>query len=64
MSYSNEMELCGEIYSVLYGGKYDRTNHNLLEQRDMLEQWYKYEGEAREQTLREWCENNSIEIDD
>jgi hypothetical protein len=37
---------------------------DLLEQREMLEQWYEFESKKQEKALREWCESSSIEIND
>jgi hypothetical protein len=36
----------------------------LLRRRNALEQWYEFESKAAEQTLREWCKVNSIEVAD
>lgn len=49
-----------EIFSR--SGAYARFK-DLLEYRDMLEQWYEYEAKTCEQALREWCEDNDIEIE-
>ncbi|OGA38126.1 MAG: hypothetical protein A3G24_09315 [Betaproteobacteria bacterium RIFCSPLOWO2_12_FULL_62_13] len=43
-------------------GAYARFK-DLLEQRGMLQQWYEYEAKAQKEALREWCEDNGIEID-
>jgi hypothetical protein len=38
---------------------------DLLAQRRAIEQWHKFEDEAAQRALREWCSENSIEpIDD
>ena len=42
-------------------GAYGRWK-NLLERRDMLQQWYDYEEKGCEQALRQWCRDNDIEI--
>ena len=42
-------------------GAYARFK-NLLEHRRMLEQWYIYEAEAIESALREWAQDNDIQI--
>jgi hypothetical protein len=34
----------------------------LLTRRHALERWYDFESKAIERALREWCEENSIEI--
>ncbi|MCP4577328.1 MAG: hypothetical protein GY846_13710 [Deltaproteobacteria bacterium] len=35
----------------------------LLERRGLLEKWYEIENRREEQALREWCEENEIELD-
>ena len=35
---------------------------SLLEDNDMLEQWYEFELQAQNKELREWCEENEIDI--
>jgi len=37
---------------------------NLLERIDMLDQWYDFENSETEKTLRKWCEDNSIILED
>jgi hypothetical protein len=32
--------------------------------RQALDQWYAFEQKATEEALREWCEDNSIEIEE
>jgi hypothetical protein len=44
-------------------GAYARFKH-LLERAGALEQWYEFEASAQEKALREWCEENSIEVSD
>jgi hypothetical protein len=34
---------------------------DLLAQRRAIEQWHKFEDEAAQRALREWCRENSIE---
>lgn len=34
----------------------------LLENRDVLDRWYQFENEATETRLKEWCEDNQIQI--
>ena len=34
----------------------------LLEGKDMLDQWYEYESRRQETALREWCTENGIEV--
>jgi hypothetical protein len=42
-------------------GAYARFK-DLLVRKRALEEWYKFEESAQKQALREWCEQNSIEI--
>ena len=42
-------------------GAYARFKE-LLESKRALEQWYKYEAEATEKALREWCVENGIQV--
>jgi hypothetical protein len=44
-------------------GAYARFK-DLLARTGALEQWYEFEARAREKALREWCEENSIEVGD
>jgi len=44
-------------------GAYARFK-DLLVRKKALEEWYDFENEAKEKALREWCEENSIEISD
>jgi Uncharacterised protein family (UPF0158) len=37
---------------------------NLVARRGVLDRWYDFETKAQEQALREWCEDNLIEIVD
>ena len=50
-----------EIFS--HRGAFARFK-DLLEYRDMLPQWYAYEEAACERALREWCEDQQIEVED
>jgi hypothetical protein len=34
----------------------------LLERKGVLDKWYEYESEAQEKALREWCDENEIQI--
>lgn len=36
----------------------------LLQEKGKLQQWYDFEAQATERTLRDWCQENSIEIAD
>jgi hypothetical protein len=42
-------------------GAYARFK-DLLESKGLLERWYNFEEQARERALREWCEENDIQI--
>jgi hypothetical protein len=42
-------------------GAYSRYK-NLLEARGLLQRWNDFESEREEEVLREWCEENEIEI--
>ena len=42
-------------------GAYGRFKQ-LLEDNGVLEKWYKFEAEATEKALREWCAENGIQI--
>jgi len=42
-------------------GAYARYK-DLLEAKGQLEAWYKFENEATEKALREWCKENGIEL--
>jgi hypothetical protein len=42
-------------------GAYGRFK-DLLEHRDVLETWYAFEKEATEQALKQWCEENEIQL--
>jgi len=44
-------------------GAYARFK-DLLVHRHMLNQWYDFEAKAEERALREWCEANSIDLED
>jgi hypothetical protein len=54
------MEKVYEIFS--HGGAYARFK-DLLEYRDLLQQWYEYEEKVSDQALREWCRINGIKTD-
>lgn len=55
-----ELDKVREIFSRR--GAYARFK-DLLERTGKLEQWYDYEARAQKEALREWCEENGIEID-
>ncbi len=42
-------------------GAYSRYK-DFLEERNLLEEWYEYEARTQEKALREWCQDNEIEI--
>jgi hypothetical protein len=42
-------------------GAYSRFK-DLVERKGFLEKWYKFEKETQDQALREWCEENDIEL--
>jgi hypothetical protein len=44
-------------------GAYSRFK-GLLERRKAVDQWYDFKNRATENALRDWCEINSIEIDE
>lgn len=44
-------------------GAYRRFK-SLLEKKDMLDAWHRYEGEETEKALREWCRANHVELKD
>jgi hypothetical protein len=51
-----------EVHGIFHRkGAYSRWK-GLLEHEGMLEKWYKFEAEAREKALREWCAENGIEV--
>lgn len=43
-------------------GAYARFK-DILEARGQLDQWYAYEASAKTKALREWCEDNGIEVE-
>lgn len=42
-------------------GAYRRFK-DFLDERDLLEAWYEFEGQNQEKALREWCRDNGIEL--
>ena len=42
-------------------GAYSRFK-SLLERKGVLDKWYEFEEKAQEKALREWCEENAIQI--
>ena len=45
------------------GGAYSRYK-NLLERAGQLDEWYEFENAETEKTLREWCAEQKIELED
>lgn len=43
-------------------GAYSRYK-SLLDNHDLLDQWHQYQANAQEQAIREWCEENGVELD-
>ena len=43
-------------------GAYARFK-DLIERKDLLEAWYRYEAKATERALREWALNNGLPLD-
>jgi hypothetical protein len=39
-----------------------RKFHSLLRHRNAMDRWYKFEAEATEQALRDWCEANGLDL--
>ena len=51
-----------KVYSIFrHRGAYSRYK-NLLESKGALEDWYKFENERQKVALKEWCQENNIEI--
>lgn len=44
-------------------GAYPRF-HNLLIRREIRDRWHEFEAKAAERALRDWCEDNGIELSD
>ena len=43
-------------------GAYSRFKE-LLDNRGLLDKWYRYEDERQKAALRQWCEDNDIEVE-
>ena len=43
-------------------GAYSRYK-SLLDNHDLLDQWHQYQADAQARAIREWCEENGIELD-
>ena len=53
-----------EVYEIFQRkGAYSRYK-DLLEKRGFLEEWYNYENQQTESTLRSWCAENDIKLTD
>ena len=51
------------VYSIFCRkGAYSRYK-DLLERKGFLDKWYKFEDERQKVALKEWCRENSIEIE-
>lgn len=51
-----------DIYDMFrHKGAYSRFK-GLLERRSKLQQWYEYEESRKREALREWCQENGVEI--
>jgi hypothetical protein len=44
-------------------GAYGRFK-NLLSSKNLLDAWYAFEAEAQEKALRQWCQDEGIELED
>lgn len=44
-------------------GAYARFK-DLLDRRGVLDQWHEFESQAEQEALRQWCRDNSIELND
>jgi len=53
----------GRVQQMFRGrGAYSRYKAH-LERRGLLQEWYDFENSREESALREWCEENEIELD-
>lgn len=57
----DEMDYVGSVFSRK--GAYSRFK-DLLDRRDLLDDWYEFELKEQDKKLRKWCEENSIELDE
>ena len=44
-------------------GAYDRLK-DFLESKGLLDSWHDFENQREEQALRQWCEENEVELSD
>ena len=55
-------EELNKVYSIFrHRGAYSRYK-DLLESKGALEDWYNFENERQKVALKEWCQENNIEI--
>ena len=54
----------GEVRHMFSKRHAYRNFRELLLQRRALDRWYEFESKAEKKALRDWCEQNSIEIVD
>jgi hypothetical protein len=52
-----------KVYSIFRRKRAYSRYKELLETKGSLEDWYKFENERQKVALKEWCRQNSIEID-
>ena len=57
-------EYYGQVEALFRRRGAYRRFKDLLESKEVLEQWYAYENEATERALKEWCSENGIELID
>jgi hypothetical protein len=57
---ADEYDYVRQIFSRR--GAYARFK-DLLDRHGKLQQWHDYEDRAKKEALREWCQDNEIEID-
>jgi len=51
------------VYSIFRSrGAYSRYK-DLLDEKGLLDEWYRFENERQRVALKEWCRENSIEIE-
>ena len=58
-SYYEEIE---KVYSIFRSrGAYSRYK-DLLDDKGLLDKWYKFENERQQAALKEWCVENDIKL--
>ena len=55
----NEYDYVSRIFRKR--GAYSRYK-NFLESKGLLDEWYKFENDAQEKALRDWCKEENIEL--